>query len=402
VTLNPESAVFFDTANFDRVIDRRDTDSIKWRWYGEDVLPLWVADMDFPAPPVVISALAERLAHPIFGYAGEPPELRGVLVDWLKRRFGWQVEPDAFVFAPGVVSGFNIATRAVAGPGDGVLVQTPVYYPMLDVPDNFGLTCEEMELTRQADGRYVVDFDLMARTITDRTSAFLLCSPHNPTGRVFSVSELTRMAELCLDRGVTIISDEIHCDLVYRGARHMPIAALSPEISAQTITLMAPSKTFNIPGLGFSFAIIEDAGLRKAFEAAMSGIVPHVGFLGYTAALAAYTNADGWLDACCTYLQGNRDFLADYIAAGQLPGISLVAPEATYLAWLDCRGLNLDTDPFRFFLKHGRVALSNGASFGRDGEGFARLNFGCPRATLEQALARMRRALLARPLDEGG
>jgi cystathionine beta-lyase len=204
------------------------------------------------------------------------------------------------------------------------------------------------------------------------------------------------MADLCLRRDVTIISDEIHCDLVYPGSRHIPIAALAPEVGARTITLMAPSKTFNIPGLGFSFAIIEDAGLRKAFQAAMAGIVPHVNIFGYVAALAAYTKADDWLAACCQYLQGNRDYLAAYIAAGKLPGVTMAAPEATYLAWLDCRGLDLDTDPFRFFLKRGRVALSNGASFGRGGEGFARLNFGCPRATLEQGLARMQQALHAR------
>ncbi len=380
--------------DFDRVIERRHSDSVKWRWYDEDVLPLWVADMDFLAPEPVIEALSERVQHGIFGYAHEPPELRDALMAWLVRRFNWQVAPEAFVIVPGVVSGFNIACKAVAEPGDGVLVQTPVYPPMLNAPANFGLVREDMQLTRDGSGRYSVDDALMAATMTDRTRLFLLCSPQNPTGRAFTQPELSRMANLCLKRGVNIISDEIHCDLVYPGAQHLPIAALSPEIGARTITLMAPSKTFNIPTLGFSLAIIENRDLRKAFRRAMGDMVPHVGALAYAGALAAYTEGEPWLDACITYLAANRDFLVHYVAE-HLPGIRMWSPEATYLAWLDCRQANLPEDPYNFFLKHARVALNDGATFGEGGAGFVRLNFGCPRATLEQALERMRAALAA-------
>ncbi len=380
--------------DFDRVIERRHSDSVKWRWYDEDVLPLWVADMDFLAPEPVIEALSERVQHGIFGYAHEPPELRDALTAWLVRRFNWRVAPESFVIVPGVVSGFNIACKAAAEPGDGVLVQTPVYPPMLNAPANFGLVREDMPLTQDTSGRYGVDDALMAAAMSDRARLFLLCSPQNPTGRAFTQPELSRMADLCLKRGVTIISDEIHCDLVYPGAQHLPIAALSPEVGAATITLMAPSKTFNIPTLGFSLAIIENRDLRKAFRRAMGDMVPHVGALAYTGALAAYTAGESWLDACITYLAANRDFLVHYVAE-HLPGIRMWSPEATYLAWLDCRQANLPEDPYNFFLKHARVALNDGATFGEGGAGFVRLNFGCPRATLEQALERMRAALAA-------
>lgn len=381
--------------DFDRVIERRYTDSIKWHWYNrtdETVLPLWVADMDFPAPEPVIAALRARVEHGIFGYAGEPPELRDVLTGWLARRFGWHVAPEALVIVPGVVSGFNIACRALTQPGDGVLVQTPVYPPILDVAGHFGLVRQEMTLTRDAEGRYSVDDGLMAVSLTDRTRVFMLCNPQNPTGRVFSTDELNRMAELCLARGVTMVSDEIHCDLVYPGNDHRPIASLSAELGAATITVMAPSKTFNIPTLGFSFAIIDNPQLRRAYKQAMADIVPHVGALAYTAALAAYTEGEPWLEACTAYLADNRDYLVGYVNE-HLPGIKVRSPEATYLAWLDCRDVDLPEDPYRFFLKRARVALNDGTTFGTGGAGFVRLNFGCPRATLTAALDRMAVAL---------
>lgn len=383
-----EQTTSFD---FDRVIDRRGSDSIKWRWYG-DALPLWVADMDFAAPPAVRDALRTRVAHGIFGYAGEPPALREALAAWLARRFGWQVAAEAFVFLPGVVTGFNVACRATVRPGEGVLVQTPVYPPMLDAANNFGLRRDEMTLTRAADGRYIVDLDAMEAAIAQGTRLFLLCSPHNPVGRVFTPAELAGMAEICARHDVIICSDEIHGDLVYHEARHVPTASLAPEIGRRTITLMAPSKTFNVPGLGFSFAVIEDPTLRAAFVAAARDIVPHINAFGYVAALAAYTEGEPWLEACLDYLAANREYLYDFVAA-RLPGISMAKPEATYLAWLDCRAAALPDAPHKFFLERARVALNDGATFGRGGEGFVRLNFGCPRATLTAALERMAAAL---------
>ncbi len=379
------------TFDFDRIIDRRGSDSIKWRAYG-DVLPLWVADMDFTAPDAVIAALRARVDHGVFGYAGEPPALREVLTAWLARRFGWRVAPEAFVFVPGVVTGFNVACRATARPGEGVLVQTPVYPPMLQVTANFGLRQDEMTLTQGTGGRYTVDLDAFDAALAEDTRTFLLCSPHNPTGRVFTPDELAAMAEICLRHDVVICSDEIHGDLVLDGSRHLPIASLAPEIGRRTITLMAPSKTFNIPGLGFSLAVIEDPALRASFTAAAKDIVPHINALGYVAALAAYTEGEPWLDACLRYLTANRDYLDDFVHA-RLSGISMARPEATYLAWLDCRAAALPQGPYKFFLERAGVALNDGATFGRGGEGFVRLNFGCPRATLMEAMERMAAAV---------
>jgi cystathionine beta-lyase len=375
--------------NFDHPIDRRRSDSVKWRAFGEDVLPLWIADMDFASPEPIIHALAERVEHGVFGYGtSRQEELREVIVARLEKLYGWTVAAETIVWLPGVVTGFNVACWAVASPGDGILVQTPVYAPILDAPGNSGLTCDEMELTRGANSRYTVDFDRMAATITDRTRAFILCNPHNPVGRVFRQDELAAMADLCLRRGLTIISDEIHCDLIFRDYRHVPIAALAPEIEACTITLMAPSKTFNIAGLGCSFAVIPNPKLRRQFKAARRGLVPDVNILGFVAALAAYRDTAPWLAECLGYLEANRDFLAQFVA-DRLPGIAMSPVEGTYLAWFDCRQAGIPDDPARFFLKQARVALNDGASFGKGGEGCVRLNFGCPRAILAEALARM-------------
>jgi cystathionine beta-lyase len=380
--------------DFSRVIDRHRSDSVKWRLYEGDVLPMWVADMDFRSPEPVIRALSERVDHGIFGYGKEPPDLRPTIVEHLQRLYGWHVAPEALVFVPGVVTGFNQAARAVTTPGDGVLVQTPVYFPMLYAPDNVGCTLDEMELTRQTDGSYEIDFDAMAETITNRTRIFLLCSPHNPVGRVFRRDELERMAEICLRRNVVICSDEIHCDLVFPGHPHLPIASLAPEIADRTITLIAPSKTYNIAGLHFSVAIIQNAELRENYQAAGAGLVGRPGILSTTAALAAYREGQPWLDEVLRYLKANRDYLVEYVNS-QLPGITMWCPEGTYLGWLDCREAGIDGPPHQFFLKQARVAMNEGASFGRGGEGFVRLNFGCPRSTLLVALERMKAALLS-------
>ena len=377
--------------DFDQIIDRRGSDSIKWKLYG-DAIPLWVADMDFPAPEPVIQALSERVAHGIFGYGKEPGDLRPLLVERLKQLYDWEVSPDALVFMPGIVSGFTVAARAVTCPGDGILVQTPVYFPFFGVPRNLHLVLNEMELTRRDDGDYRVDFELFEETITGRTRFFLLCSPHNPVGRVFTREELERMAEICLRHNITICSDEIHCDLVFEGHPHVPIAAISPEIARQTITLMAPSKTYNVAGIHASVGIIPDPELRKQFQAAGAGLVPHMGVLGYTAMLSAYRDGDDWLAQVLAYMQANRDHLYGYVN-NELPGITMTKTEGTYLAWLDCREAGLPGNAHKFFLEEAGVAMNDGATFGQGGEGFVRLNFACPRATLAQALEQMREAL---------
>jgi len=380
------------TFDFERIVDRRDSDSAKWGYYDPDALPLWVADMDFPSPEPVLRALRQRVEHGVFGYGLTPPELVETLIERLQKLYNWQVSPEALLFLPGVVTGINLACHALASPGDGVLVQTPIYFPILAAPGNAGLTCDEMTLTHQSNGQYEVDFDLMEATLSARTRLFVLCNPHNPVGRVFRRDELERMADICLRHEMIICSDEIHCDLVFSGQQHLPIAALAPEIAERTITLLAPSKTYNVPGLKCSVAIVPDAELRKKLNAARQGLVTSVNVMGYVAALAAYRDGQPWLDAVLRYLEANRDFVYQYVTA-HLPGIQANRPEGTYLAWLDCRQANLPEGAYQFFLKQARVALNDGAMFGRGGEGFVRLNFACPRATLVAALDRMKEAL---------
>ena len=293
-------------------------------------------------------------------------------------------------------SGFNLACRSVAALGDGLVLQTPMYPPILRAPDNCGFAREEAPLGREASGRYVIDFDGFRAAIRERTKLFLLCNPHNPVGRVWDRAELSRLAEICLERGLVIVSDEIHCDLVYPGHQHVPIASLAPEIERRTITMMAPSKTFNLPGLKSSIAIIPDAGMRERFVACQLDLVRAVNIFGYVATLAAYRDGQPWLDELLRYLEANRDFVADYVQS-QLPGVAMARPEGTYLAWLDCRGAGLPKDdPFSFFLERARVALNDGTAFGAPGRGFVRLNFACPRALLTEGLERMRGALARR------
>ena len=377
--------------DFDHIIDRRHSDSDKWRRYDADVLPLWVADMDFAAPEPVIRALEERVAHGVFGYGCPPDALCEVIQERLARLYGWSVETDVIFFIPGVVCGFNLACQAIGAPGDEVLVEAPVYPPMLAAPGNAGRTCKVVPLIEGRE-RYKHDFDGFERAITERTALFLLCNPHNPVGRVFETAELERLAKICLRHDVVICSDEIHCDLVYRGRRHVPIASLAPEIAARTITLFAPSKTFNIAGLSCSVGVVQNPDLCEKLKQAGAGLVRHVNVLGFTAGLAAYRDGQAWLDALLVYLEGNRDYVVEYVAT-HMPTIKCQRPEGTFLAWLDCREASIPGRPCQFFLERARVALNDGATFGVGGEGFVRLNFGCPRATLKEALERMRAAL---------
>lgn len=380
--------------DFDRVIDRRATASNKWRKYPADVLPLWVADMDFTSPEPVVRALRERVEHGVYGYGFEEPGFAQVFVDRLQKRYGWTVSPEAVVMIPGVIPGFNVACRALTRPGDGLLLQVPVYPPILRSPGNHEITRDEAPLARDRDGRYAVDLDAFRAAIHPRTRAFLLCNPHNPVGRVFTREDLAGLAQICLERDLSIIADEIHCDLLYQGQHHIPMASLGPEIERRTITLMAPSKTFNLAGLKVSVAVIPDASLRERFMAARGDYVQaQVNVLGYAAAFAAYRDGDAWLAELLRYLEANRDYLADYVRR-HLPGVTMTPPEGTYLAWLDCRGAAAAAaDPFTFFLERAKVACNDGALFGRGGQGFVRLNFGSPRSILTEGLERMRRAL---------
>lgn len=377
--------------DFDTCPDRRGTNSEKWDEYPADVLPLWVADMDFVAPEPVQRALRERVEHGVFGYPLEPTELREVIVARLAERYGWRIAAEDILFLPGVIRGFNLACHAVAEPGGAALVQTPIYPPVLTAPRHANLQRQDVPLVRDARGMYHIDWDAFEAAITDRTRLFILCNPHNPVGRVFTHEELTRLAEVCLRHGIAICSDEIHCDLTYAGQQHIPIASLDPEIARHTITLLAPSKTFNIAGLDCSFAIVPDEDLRRRYRRAIRGLIGGINVFGWTAALAAYRDGEEWLTQVLAYLQANRDTVTEFVQT-ELPGISMSPMEGTYLAWLDCREAGIKK-PYEFFLQQARVALNDGATFGNGGEGFVRLNFGCSRAILREALGRMKTAL---------
>lgn len=380
--------------DFDTPPLRRGTDSLKWQRYG-DALPLWVADMDFLSPEPVIAALQERVAHGVFGYGASPEELAATIQARLADRYDWQVTPEQIVYLPGLVCGLNVVCRAIGEPGDAVIVQTPVYPPFLSAPENQDrqlLTAELSATVRNGRLHYCFDEASFAATLTPRTRLFILCHPHNPVGRAFSLEELQCLAEVCERYDLTVCSDEIHGDLLLDGRQHVPLATLAPEIAQRCITLMAPSKTFNIAGLGASFAVIQNPKLRQRFKQAMRGIVPDASILSLHAALAAYRYGDDWLRELLIYLAANRDYAVDYIAQ-YLPGVRSTVPEATYLLWLDCRETEINGNPHQFFLKHAGVALNDGSTFGPGGKGFVRLNFGCPRTTLREGLERMRTAL---------
>jgi len=382
--------------DFDALIDRRAIpDCRKWNCYPADTLPMWVADMDFAVAEPIQIALRARLHHPVFGYAGPPASLIETILEMLETRHGWKVAPEAIVMLPGVEPGFNMALRGLLSPGDGVVVQTPVYAPIRAAPLHCGLRRIEVPLQPIPSGS-AADLPALEGVFGETgTKAFLLCNPHNPTGKVYDAAELISIATACLSHDVLIISDEIHGDLVYEGARHRPIAALAPEIADNCITLMSASKTFNIAGLKAAFAIIPNASLRQAFVAARAGMVDSVNLMGLVATETALRECDAWRRAVVAYLQANRDFLVREIAK-RFPKIRFHPPQASFLAWLDFRNLSLQKDPAQFLLEDARIAASGGDEFGALGAGHVRLNFGCRRATLVAALDRLEQALSQR------
>ena len=374
--------------NFDQPIERRQTGSEKWDLYaGRDIIPLWVADMDFAAPPAVIEALHQRIDHGVFGYTAPSAGLYEAVTDHLHRDFDWQVGPEEIVWLPGLVTGLNVICRALGKPDDAVLTCTPIYPPFLSAPPLSDRSLISVPLVQIGQG-WQLDIPAIEAAITPRTRMLLLCNPHNPVGRVWSAAELGALAEIATRYDLVIGSDEIHAGLVLdEDKRHIPIATLSTEIAERCITLLAPSKTYNIPGLGCSFAVISNPQLRAAFKKAKGRIVPQVNALGLTAAEAAYRHAEPWRQELLAYLRGNRALVTQAIA--EMPGLSMTPVEATYLAWIDTRELNLQ-QPGKFFEAAG-VGLSDGSDFGAPG--FVRLNFGCPRSLLVSALERMKQAL---------
>ena len=372
---------------FDSPIDRRGSDSIKWGKYaGRDILPLWVADMDFAAPPAVIDAITQRLAHPVLGYGQAPASVADAVIDHLERHYDWRIEAEWIVWLPGLVTGLNVACRAVDG---AVQTATPVYPPFLSAPRFSGRELQRIEL--DFDGRHwSLDPAKLAAATTPDSGLYLLCHPHNPVGRCWSLRELAAIAEHAETNDLIVCADEIHCGLILdEDKRHIPFATLSPAIARRTITLMAPSKTFNIPGLGCAFAVISEPALRRRFLRAMDGIVPHVNVLGFAACEAAYRDCDDWHAGLLATLRRNRAAVAAAVNAEKR--LKMSAVEATYLAWIDVREIGF-ADPAAHFESHG-LGLSDGRDFGAPG--WLRLNFGCPQATLDEALQRLHRACAA-------
>ena len=389
--------------NFDTIIDRHSSNSIKWNQYPEDVLPLWVADMDFQTPKPILDALRAALEGGVLGYEVPSRALQESVAVRMETLYGWKIDPDMIVATPGIVSGFNAAARTVCSPGDGILMQPPVYFPFLKVHENLGLVRQVAPLVQVSDDevvRYKIDFDDFESAIGSEEALsrmFLFCNPHNPTGNAFSTENLSRLAEICLHNDLIICSDEIHSELLLGDTQNTPIATLSPEIAERSITLVAPSKTFNTAGLFCGFAIIPNKELRERYQKSVEQMTLHVNSLGQVAAQVAFSGAcDDWLEEVLAYLTANRDFVVDYFQE-TLPEVRTTVPDATYLIWMDCNPLlesgRLTGNPHEFFLNKARVALNNGVEFGPGGEGFVRLNFACPRSTLEEALERIRYSL---------
>ncbi len=389
--------------DFETPLERRGTHSLKWTHYDPDVLPMWVADMDFAAPQPVLEALRRKLDHGVLGYETNPKPLQTAVCARMERLYGWQIQPEMVILTPGVVSAFNVAARAFCAPGEAYLIQPPVYFPFLEIAGNAGLARLDVPLVKEIRGRllhYRFDRDAFAKTVhsaSGRLRMFLLCHPHNPTGQIYSPAELQAMAEVCLEHEVVIVSDEIHSELILGQASFRPLACLSPAVAARTVTLIAPSKTFNTAGLFCGAAVIPDPALRAAFKKTLEKLTMHISSLSLAAAEAAFSGAcDDWLAALRAYLTANRDLLVDFVSQ-RLNGVRTTVPDATYMAWFDCadlleRGM-IGASPFEFFLKNARVALNDGGPFGLGGQGFVRFNFGAPRSLVLEALERMEKSL---------
>ena len=386
---------------FDQVIERCGTNSLKWdarqaRFGREDVIPLWVADMDFRSPQAVIEALQRRVEHGIFGYAARLDSYYAAVQGWLAERHGWQVEKEWLVHSPGVVPALYGLVRALTEPGDKVMLQSPVYAPFFKAVESSGRTLVNNRLQLSA-GRYAMDLEDLETQIDDRVKMVFLCSPHNPVGRVWTREELIRLREICVKYQLILVADEIHADLVYPGFKHTCFGTIAGELLSNLVVCTAPSKTFNLAGLQIANVIIPNPELRRAFERAMehAGIAePNV--LGLVAAEAAYGHGAGWLDELIGYLHGNLNYVKKFVAA-QIPELSIIEPEGTYLVWLDCRKLGLESRALReFMVTKAKVALNDGFAFGPGGEGFMRINIACPRVTLVEAMERIAAAISQR------
>jgi cysteine-S-conjugate beta-lyase len=372
------------TIDFDRINDRRNSDSLKWHDpLRKNAIPMWVADMDFAAADCVIQALRERIERNVFGYAIATEAVQQAVVDWAESRYKWRIDPQWIVWLPGLVPGIHIACRTLANSEDEILTPVPVYPPFLSAPRIEGRALQTVPLTQEGD-RWILDTDELRRAIHPQTKLLLFCNPHNPVGKVFRREELAAIAGICERHDLLICSDEIHCDLILDPGRHVPFASMSKEIADRTVTLMSPSKTFNLSGLNCGYAVIPNAELRERFRSATGDLVPHPNVFGYVACRAAYEKGETWRLALVDYLRGNRDLLESFFSE-RLPRLKVSHVEATYLAWIDIRCLG-EKGGAGFFEDAG-IRLSGGIPF--LGPGFVRLNFACPRKTLQDALERI-------------
>ncbi|MDQ6421541.1 MalY/PatB family protein [Paenibacillus sp. LHD-117] len=379
------------TANFDQLIDRRNTRSYKWdqseQLFGSnDILPLWVADMDFPSPPAVQEVLKKRAEIGAYGYAIRTNEYTDSIVNWFKRRHGWEIQPTWIGDVPSVVTSLSLSVELFSEPGSQVVLQSPVYYPFYDVIQSNDRQVAKNPLI-QRNGRYEMDYDHLESLFQGGAKLLLLCSPHNPGGRVWEREELQRLGELCIRYGVTVVSDEIHCDLTFPGHVHTPFASLSPEIADITITTLSVTKTFNLPGLHTSFIVISNPVLKARMDKRIHTLSLHMAsHFAQDAVVAAYNESEEWLRDMFAYVEGNLAYALDYLGE-HLPQAQPMKPDGTYLLWVDCRAFGLDKNGIKdLMFKQAKVAFSEGSVFGSEGEGWLRINLACPRFVLEKAL----------------
>ncbi|QQK81248.1 pyridoxal phosphate-dependent aminotransferase [Salicibibacter cibi] len=383
--------------NFDEIIERRNTNSMKWdqleaKYQDSELWPMWVADMDFRAPEPVLKALDDVTRHGVFGYHHPPHSLRQAIQDWTSRRFGWDIKPEAMTFTPGVVPAIHHLINAYTDEGDGIIIQTPVYFPFFALLRSNRRTLLENRLVEGTDGKYEIDFDDLEAHMKNGAKMIILCNPHNPVGRVWSESELTKIAELCARYDVTVVSDEIHADVILQG-NHTPFAKLETAKDLQVATCMAPSKTFNLASLQLSYVIFNDGEMQKRLEQQMQQNFTGIGNpYSSAAAEAAYRHGEPWLEELLSYVQGNVDYVNERLQT-EMPSIGFVKPEATYLLWLDFRKLELTQDDLQNWLrKEGKIALNDGHTFGKAGSGFARMNVACPREHVVEGMNRLKTA----------
>jgi cysteine-S-conjugate beta-lyase len=390
--------------DFDRVYSRRNTNSAKWDavkaiFGSEDVIPMWVADMDFPAAQPIVEALEKRAEHPFYGYTQAGQNTIEAVVDRMKRKFNWKIKPEWVVFTPGVISAINAAIKSLTHPGDEIILQEPVYYPFFSSVKSNGCQIVTNQL-KFSDGRYEMDFADLENKFSpqgamhfgnSRIRAIVLCNPHNPIGRLWGRDDLIKLGQIVIGHGATVISDEIHCELLFKGNKHTPFASISKEFEQNSIVCMAPSKTFNLAGLSASSIIIPNKKLRDGFHE--SGMTHGINLFGLTALEAAYRYGDEWLEQLLDYLQANLDFTMKYFKE-KIPKIRVIKPQGTYLLWLDCRGLGLDDKALSNFMKgQAKIGLDDGSMFGAGGSGFERMNIACPRSLLKEALQRIEKAV---------